>query len=63
VVKRDDTSKKATALRLGIADRMFRRILDGEQVNVGLDTVERALIADDTLTLRELYGELYEEAA
>lgn len=64
IMLRDDASRKETAIRLGIADRMFRMVLNGEQARVQLDTVERALFADDVLTLREVYPALYDlEAA
>lgn len=60
VAERDGVSRNETAARLGISDRVFRK---PEGASVELETVERALIADGTLTLRDLYPSIYEEAA
>lgn len=63
VLERDDASIEATAARLGMADRLCRRIRDLEQQMVSLETVERALIADGTIGLEDLYPDLNLEAA
>ncbi len=58
IVGRDDTSIKGLAVRFGVGDKTLREALKGRDVE--LATVERALIADDTIALRELYPCLYE---
>jgi len=62
-MERDGLSKLELARMLGISPRTIVAITNDERVRLDLDTVERALIADDTITLRELYPDLYSEAA
>ena len=56
--REDDAPETPTALahKLGISPRSVRRILGGSQRHVTLELVERAIKADDTTTLHELYG-------
>ena len=63
VLDRDKSSIHDLEMRFGIADRTLRLILNGHTERVELATVERALVADDTITLRELYPDWYEAAA
>lgn len=63
VIIRDGSTANETSLRLGLGEKTVRELLNGRRQGVELATVERALIADDTITLRELYPNLYEEAA
>ncbi len=63
VMERDGCSGVEIAARFRMANRVFGNIVRSKQRTVTLTTVERALIADDTITLRELYPALYSEAA
>lgn len=63
IMARDDVSKIELAARLGLSARTVVAITNGERVRLDLNTIERALLADDTITLRELYPALYQEAA
>lgn len=63
IMERDHIDRRATADRFGMSERTLYAILGGERPTVELGTVERALIADDTTTLRDLYPHLYCEAA
>lgn len=62
VVERDETSINDLAARWGISDKTLREIRNGKR-SPSIETVERALIADDTIELRDLYPHLYCEAA
>jgi hypothetical protein len=55
--REDDRPKNPTAMALNLrmSPRSVRRILSGSQRHVTLDLVERAIGADGTTTLRELY--------
>ncbi len=63
MIERDGASKRATADLLRMPERMLRMIVGREQAGVELDTVERALIADGTVELDDLYPMLFQEAA
>lgn len=62
VMERDGIALMELAGRLGVSDKTLRAIRDGERLPA-LETIERALFADDTATLDDLYPNLFQEAA
>lgn len=63
IMERDGSSQVECAAVLGISARTVGAIVRGERLDVETETVERALFADDTMDLRDLYPDLYSEAA
>lgn len=61
VMERDGVTIVALAGRFGVSERTLRAARKGRPVE--LTTVERCLLADDVVTLRELYPDLYEVVA
>ena len=59
VMVRDGVSIKDVAGRFDVSDKTLREVLKGRR-RVGLDTVERCLLADDTVSLRDLYPGLFD---
>lgn len=63
VMVRDDATRIDLSDRFGIAEKVIRYILNDHQALVELDTVDRALIADGTLTFDDLYPDAILEVA
>jgi len=62
VMARDEISLTELAARWGMSDRTLRVIRNSER-SPSIETVERALIADGTVDLDDLYPNLFAEAA
>lgn len=62
VMARDEISLTQLAARWGMSDKTLREIRKGRR-DPSIETVERALIADGTASLDDLYPRLFAEAA